>query len=433
MNRTGDQDGGIALPKKVSNENQGDGRWNAALLEEENERLQQHRILKKRNKAFVDISQDRQVIMQYATVIIDGLLIFRKGTYDRPPLNKMVIYQQESLQDYLEENSKGDKNGGSSSMPEGEAAMSMDSMIDNVEAGVVNIYSQHFGKPKSADKHRLSQVLEVIDGLERHLYLKVDYTEQDSDSMARIFETSHPEYEDYVKNIFTHPTLQHPWGPHHYSFTDTMINFMVEKYWEKIVTAMHEFAVGLVNQDWRQVIKESRESGKLNPSYISWVITGIDTSMLKDARDKYVRRRGTPDQSCDKIDSQEFCPNLTAPRTVSLALAKGHSVTRIKEVSEDDLAGFGWYRESLSHPLWRCQPVGVGRDIVKMGVNGNILGLFALKRGSSDWHDWVLVEPNGESPKSPRARPISESEADVLGLRGQKRPKLPKGWLSSWP
>ncbi|KAK6207075.1 hypothetical protein LQW54_007503 [Pestalotiopsis sp. IQ-011] len=381
--------------------------------------------------------------MQYATIFIDELLIFRKGTYDRPPLNKMVIYQQESLQDYLEENSKDDKNGASSSMPGGEAAMSMDSMIDNVEAGVVIIYSQHFGKPKSADKYRFSQVLEVIAGLRRHLHSQVDWIEQDSDSMARIVEMSHPEYEDYVKNIFTHPTLQHPWGPHHYSFTDTMINFMVEKYWEKIVTATCEFvvrlrtdrpwALSLVNEDWMQVIQESRQNGRLSSSYVDWVTTGIDTSMLKDARDKYVRRRGTPDQSCDRTDSQEFCPNLMAPRTVSLALAKGHSVTRIKEVSEDDLASFGWYRESLSHPLWRCQPVGVGRDIVKVDVDGKILGLFALKRGGSDWHDWVLVEPTDESPRSPRARPISESEADVLGLRGQKRPKLPRYWLSSWP
>ncbi|RYP15329.1 hypothetical protein DL765_005785 [Monosporascus sp. GIB2] len=175
--------------------------------------------------------------------------------------------------------------------------------------------------------------------------------------------------------------------------------------------------------DWLQRFRESRVNRHLTQPYMDWVFDGVSLGQLDRFRMEWHRvkrekalREFRASMASVKIQvEQEFCPDIIQPGAVSLVLVKGNHPSTVKNVSAEVLESLGWFHEMVNgqRRYWRCKlsnkgPLGFARDILKVGMDGEVLGAYCL-----DGPSWAFLEY-----KEPQLvlRPLNAAEEIALDL-----------------
>lgn len=402
------------------------------------------------------------------------LIDFRQKYHDRPPINKTVIYHEEKLHEYLEECVPEHWESNPTKFLTSRHEV-LEDIIQRVETVVLRQCSR-FDDLASSDDSQSLRLACVLGRVLRALLLfwpfvtryedyKSTVAKQEEASPGSCSDTdniaSPGHWTDVLRRFgdacrIASPTdLVRP-----FRINDIVVHTMVDRFWDRIIFAMCKASMSVpmheaIDTSLFETIGQSRQNERLTSSYIDWMTDGVDTSMLEDAIDKWYTTRWTtsdrtraaregPVKKSETRVLPNFRSDSTEPPIVSLVLPKlAEGIKRTREVSEEELADLGWHRETQSvgfrecaftldgngmhggiqsGVLWRCEPAGDGREILKVDMNGIILGVFGLKRGASgaQWWDWVFVgvgvlreRPSG---RYWNVRGVSKSEAHALGL-----------------
>ncbi|ETS78043.1 hypothetical protein PFICI_10105 [Pestalotiopsis fici W106-1] len=436
--RTHEADSGSGIPKKSSHEEQDDAESLIAatlarerLEREELERMNhahalrnQKHAIRIRDEAFSDIIEHRQYCRQEAAEIKSRLIQFREQYYDCPQLRRAVYRQQELLDVCLQQGlesarlSRSRKLSNISALPHRLFLEAL--VVDVLEENIAEQYDQ-FESIRDLPHDVLSSALtslwqervvpiiycELADATDQFItvgdnnILNPTCQENVRKSIAAVVQSTRRKLIKYCR----------------FGSIETMIDVIVNRFWDKVISRMWEAAMSTSRDKWLDeglgmitFCGKKKIGGSLTKPYIAWLTPGIDAQLFDDLLNRWHERELSEWQTPEPDLRQEFCVNLTEPQTVSLVTAKGSSIRKLEQLTETDLDSFGWIRSRNGHKLWRCEPTTDGCDILKVNVDGEVLGMFCMPRHSDKW---VVVE---DREKTLSKRPLEEEEEYALGL-----------------